>query len=74
MRNVTLVGATLGGYPRDVMRRMDGEAQAALLDLLRAGRYRPLVTEVVDFADVPAAVTRLAARETMGRVVVRVGT
>jgi NADPH:quinone reductase-like Zn-dependent oxidoreductase len=40
--------------------------------LLDSGRYRPLVTQVVDFADVPAAVTDLAERRTMGRVVVRI--
>ena len=40
--------------------------------LMAAGSYRPLVSRVVDFADVPAAITDLAERRTWGRVVVRI--
>ena len=40
--------------------------------LLDAGKFRPQVTQSVAFADVPDAVTDLAERRTMGRVVVRV--
>lgn len=72
MLNHTLVGATLGSYPRDEMRRIHAETHAALLDLVASGRYRPLVTRCVDFDDVPAALTDLAARRTTGRVVVTV--
>jgi NADPH2:quinone reductase len=72
MYNRTLVGATLGSYPRDEMRRIHEETHAALVDLLEAGRFRPQVTQSVAFADVPAALTELANRRTMGRVVVRV--
>ena len=36
------------------------------------GRYRPLVSRVVEFADVPAAITDLAAAAHVGRVVVRI--
>jgi NADPH2:quinone reductase len=72
VRNHTLVGATLGGYPRAEMRRIHAETQTALDPLLADGRYRPLVSRVVDFADVPAAVTDLAERRTWGRVVVRI--
>jgi NADPH:quinone reductase len=72
VRNHTLIGATLGGYPRDEMRRIHHETQAAIEDLVVAGRYRPLVSRCVDFADVPAAVTDLAERRTWGRVVVRI--
>ena len=70
--NHTLVGATLGSYPRPVMQRIHAETHAALTDLLEKGKYRPLVTRTVDFADAPQAVTDLAARRTMGRVVVRI--
>jgi NADPH2:quinone reductase len=70
--NHTLVGATLGSYPRPRMQAIHAETHAALTELLPAGRYRPLVTRVVEFADVAAAVTDLAARRTMGRVVVRI--
>ncbi len=72
MYNHTLVGATLGSYPRPEMQRIHAETQSALLELLAAGRYRPTVTRRVAFEDVPAALTDLAERRTMGRVVVRV--
>lgn len=72
MYNHTLVGATLGSYPRPEMQRIHAETHAALLELLAAGRYRPTVTRCVAFDDVPAALTDLAERRTMGRVVVRV--
>ena len=72
MYNHTLVGATLGSYPRPEMQRIHAETHAALLELLAAGRYRPTVTRCVAFDEVPAALTDLAGRRTMGRVVVRV--
>jgi NADPH2:quinone reductase len=72
VRNHTLVGATLGGYPRDEMNRIHAETQREIDALMAAGRYRPLVSRVVEFADVPAAITDLAERRTWGRVVVRV--
>jgi NADPH2:quinone reductase len=70
--NHTLVGVTLGGYPRDEMKRMEAEAQAALLALLAEGRYHPTAERIVGFADVPEALTDLAARRTTGRVVVQI--
>ena len=73
MYNHTLVGATLGSYPRDEMQRIHAETHAALVRLLAEGRYRPTVTRCIDFDDVPAALTDLAERRTTGRVVVRVG-
>ena len=72
MFNHTLVGATLGSYPRAEMQRIHAESHAALLDLWSEGRYRPTVTRCVEFEDVPQALTDLAARRTTGRVVVRV--
>ncbi|HXY93833.1 MAG TPA: zinc-binding dehydrogenase [Acidimicrobiia bacterium] len=68
--NHTLVGATLGSYPRAEMQRIHAESHAALLELWSAGHYRPTVTRRVAFGDVPAALTDLAERRTMGRVVV----
>jgi NADPH:quinone reductase len=73
LHNHTLVGVTLGGYPREEMQRITAETQAALTRLLAEGRYRPTVTRCVDFDDVPAALTDLAERKTIGRVAVRVG-
>ncbi|MFN8027022.1 MAG: zinc-binding dehydrogenase [Acidimicrobiia bacterium] len=72
MYNTTLVGATLGSYPRDEMRRINRETQDALVTLLSEGRYRPTVERVVGWDDVPEACTDLAQRRTTGRVVVRV--
>jgi len=71
--NHTLVGATLGSYPRPQMQRIHAETHAALSQLLDDGRYRPLVTRCVGFAEVPAALADLAGRRTMGRVAVRIG-
>ena len=39
---------------------------------LAAGQYRPAVERCVRFDEVPQALTDLAARRTMGRVVVRI--
>jgi NADPH2:quinone reductase len=72
VRNHTLVGATLGGYPRDEMTRIHAETQAEIETLMADGRYRPLVSRCVGFADVPAAIADLAERRTWGRVVVRI--
>jgi len=72
MYNHTLVGATLGSYPRAEMQRIHAETHDALLGLWESGRYRPTITRTVAFDDVPAALTDLAERRTMGRVVVRV--
>jgi NADPH2:quinone reductase len=70
--NHTLVGATLGSYPQDEMRRLTEETHAALVGLVADGRYRSTVTGCVAFDQVPDALTDLAARRTMGRVVVDV--
>ena len=70
--NVTLVGATLGGYPPDVMAQMFAEANAELGEMLDAGTFRTTATQVVDFADVPKVLTDMAARRTIGRPVVRI--
>ncbi len=72
MYNHTLVGATLGSYSRPRMQQIHDETHAALTQMLEDGTYRPLVTRTVDFDDVPQAVTDLAERRTMGRVVVRI--
>ena len=73
VRNHTLVGATLGGYGREGMRRIHRETHEALTALVADGRYRPTVERIVGFDEVPAALTDLAERRTMGRVVVAIG-
>ena len=69
--NVTLVGATLGGYPPAVMAGMFAEASAALDTMLDAGTFRPTTTQVIGFDEVPETLTAMAARRTIGRPVVR---
>ena len=71
LHNHSLIGVTLGGYGPAEMQRMHAETQAAIEDLLDRGMYRPTPTEVIDFDEVPDALTRLAARNTIGRIVVR---
>jgi NADPH2:quinone reductase len=44
-----------------------------LVDLLRAGKIRPIVGEVVSFDRLPEALEKMEARSTMGRVVVQIG-
>jgi NADPH2:quinone reductase len=72
MQNLTLVGATLGGYDRDTMRAMEQETQDAVVQLWREGRFKSVTTKAVEFADVPVALTAMSQRETIGRVVVQV--
>jgi len=72
--NHTLVGATLGGYPKEEMDRIEKESQQAIVRLLQQGKYRPVIGRSVSFGDVPTALTEIAARRTVGRVVVRVTT
>ncbi len=43
-----------------------------LLALVARGEIRPIVDREVEFEDLPAALEAMAARETIGRVVVRV--
>ena len=43
-----------------------------IIELLRAGRIRPVVGERAAFTEIPAALTRLRDRQTMGRTLVTV--
>jgi NADPH2:quinone reductase len=70
--NVTLVGATLGGYPPERMAGMFDEASTELMKMLSAGTFRPTPSDIVEFDDVPRVLTEIAARQTIGRPVVRV--
>jgi NADPH2:quinone reductase len=59
------VGSGVHLVPREV-----GEAvHASLLELLDAGRIRPIVGQVVAFEDLPAALDAMEDRATTGRVV-----
>ena len=71
MQNYTLVGATMGAYPPAEGRAIEEDAHRAILTLLDAGRFRPVVGRVIDFDEVPKALTDLAERRSMGRIIVR---
>jgi NADPH:quinone reductase-like Zn-dependent oxidoreductase len=50
--------------------RADGErVQAHLVELLDAGRIRTVVGRTAPYTDLPAELTRLAGRATVGRTV-----
>ena len=69
LKNYAVVGVHWGVYRR-VEPALIHATHAALLDLYAQGAIRPLVREQIALADVPAALTRLANRETVGKVVV----
>jgi NADPH2:quinone reductase len=46
------------------------KAMAKILALVRAGKVRPVIGEVVGFGELPAAMTRMRDRRTTGRVIV----
>jgi NADPH2:quinone reductase len=70
--NHTLVGVNLGGYGAPEMMRMFKETQTAVARWMAEGLYRPNPAEVIGFEDVPAAITALANRDTVGRICVRI--
>jgi len=72
MQNLTLVGATLGGYDRDTMRAIEQETQDAVVQLWKDGRFKSVTTRAIGFDDVPDALTAMSQRETIGRVVVEI--
>lgn len=54
--------------------RSEGQrAHARILELIRTGRIRPLVTETLAFDAIPAALEEMEQRKTMGRLVVDLG-
>jgi NADPH2:quinone reductase len=72
LKNYSVVGV----YAGDTWKAQPAflhEAHAALLRLYEQGAIRPLVREQVPFADAPGALVRIADRQTVGKVVVRVG-
>jgi len=48
------------------------EVHAHLVELLRAGKIRPVVGRVVPFEQLPEALEQMEARTTMGRIVVQI--
>lgn len=70
LRNHTLVGVTLGGYSRAEMARINDETHQVITELLACGRYQPAISERIGFDQVPATLTALAERRSIGRTVV----
>ncbi len=71
VKNYSIVGLHWGLYrQRDPASIVD--AHAALTALANDGTVTPVVSEVLPFEDAPSGLTRLAAGETTGRVVVSV--
>jgi NADPH2:quinone reductase len=72
VKNYSIVGLHWGLYkkydPESIL-----DAHAALTDLANDGVAVPLVSEIVPFERAPDGLSRLAAGETTGRVVVAVG-
>jgi NADPH2:quinone reductase len=72
VKNYSVVGLHWGLY-RSKDRSVVVDAHAALSRLYADGKIRPLVSERVAMADAPQALTRLATRATVGKVVVLPG-
>jgi NADPH:quinone reductase-like Zn-dependent oxidoreductase len=67
---------TLAGFNLSLVPHLAGELQerfGRLESLLAAGDLRPVVGEVLPFAQLPRAHARLQGRHTVGKVVVTVG-
>lgn len=72
VKNYSVLGLHWGLY-RSKDRSAVADAHAALLRLYAEGKVRPLVSERVSMAEAPQALTRLATRATVGKVVVLPG-
>jgi NADPH2:quinone reductase len=48
------------------------EIMASIVDLVRQKRVKPVIGEVVGFAELPAAITRMRDRQTTGRVIITI--
>ena len=52
---------------------LGAEITAGIVEKVRSGDVKPMIGEVVDFEELPAAMTRMRDRGTTGRVIVRAG-
>jgi NADPH:quinone reductase len=82
--NFSLLGVCLAYTPDPLALRLTGglnwpsrsdglHAHRQILDLMRAGKIRTVVTSEISFDELPEAMERQERRETMGRTVVRLG-
>jgi len=44
---------------------------ASIIELVKQGAVKPVIGEVVDFEEIPAAITRMRDRKTIGRTIIR---
>ena len=68
MRNASVLGVYVGAYSPEQRRG----AQQELLALYQRDLIRPVPTEIVSFADLPAAVGRVGRSEVSGKIGVAV--
>ncbi len=68
VKNYSLVGVHMGGY-RTRNREPFERCYKAIYGLLAEGRIQPLIDSTVGFDGLPAALKRLADRQTVGRVI-----
>jgi NADPH2:quinone reductase len=70
-RNYDIVGVYFGGYSGPADAEWRRQIWEDVLDHLRAGRLRPVMDRVLALTDdIPAALTDLAERRTVGKVVI----
>jgi NADPH2:quinone reductase len=72
LQNRTLVGCCMGSGYGERLPEIEQTAHDHLLSLLAAGRFRPSVSRVVGFEEIPFALRDLAERRSVGRIVARV--
>lgn len=72
VKNYAVVGVHWGLY-RSQRPALIAAAHEELLGLLAAGRIDPLVGAELPFEEVPSGLTRLAGRDTVGKVVIAAG-
>lgn len=70
VKNYSVVGLHWGLYHYRIPTAVE-QVHAAVVKLYTAGAVRPLISGVIDMAEVPAAMHRLSSRETIGKLVVR---
>jgi NADPH2:quinone reductase len=70
IKNYSIVGLHWGLY-RSKNPALVQTVHDELMRLFEEHRIAPLVAEVIPFEDVPAALARLSARETVGKIVVK---
>ncbi len=68
LKNMAVTGVYWGGYLEHHPEYM-AEAEAALFKMYEAGRIKPIVSEKFKLADAVAALTALATRKTVAKVV-----